>query len=1369
LPRFWNCIGCFILCFLCGNDICAQYSGRLYLSTGTVELAPNTNLTERIKLENPGSLIGGKYYWVLGFYETPGEERKARLREKGITLYDYLPDRSFIASVPQDVSGALLDGLGVRTVYVLQPADKLSPLLRGGDLPWWIITGNGTVTVHVHLYHGISAETLPEQLRKAGVKELRMNTALHLAEVTLPRQQLQSLAALPFVQYVAPIPHPGENENDQSRTNQRSNVLASGGLHFDGSGITIMLDDDGDIGDHIDYIRRTDQTEATNTPLLNDHGDHIAGTLIGAGNMDERYAGMAPGALLRVYTYTSDLMSGTGLMDFPDAYVNHGVVITSTSQSDGCNTGYTVFAQLMDQQTIDHPSLLHVFSAGNSGAMNCGYGAGAGWGNITGGSKMAKNVICVGNVIKNDALSPSSSKGPGTDGRVKPEVVATGVNITSTTDNPAENGYKINSGTSHSTPGVAGMIAQLYNAFAVLNGNALPPSALIKAIVLNTCDDLGNPGPDFSYGYGRVNARRAYRLLSANQYLGANVTQGGNNIHSVIVPANVKELRVLLYWHDPPGSVSAGPSLVNNLDLRVTDPSSAIWDPWVLDATPNTTSLNAPATRNTDNLNNIEQVTVTNPPAGTYQVSVNGSNVPQGPQEYFVVYEFLYDEVTLTYPTGGEHFVPGETELIRWDSYGGTGNFTLSFSTDNGSSWTTAASGIGSGLRYWDWTVPTLNEGDVRMRISRGSVSDISDTTFSVIGVPANLSIDTVCGSEVILSWDAVAGATGYEIFRLGQHYMESAGTTNSLTYTVTGINIHEEQWFSLRALGPQNARGRRTLAVQMSPGPKNCSLANDLALSGPGFPYAGTIPDCLPLAAAHISTRIINNGTNPATGFQVLFQADGGSAVSEVFTGMLQPGEDTLYSFVTPADLSATGAHTCRVWIQYPSDQDSFNDTTAVSFQVAGGTTLPVPFTENMESFALCPTTADCETGACTLGNGWNNAGNGNADNIDWRVNSGETPSPGTGPSEDYDPGTAGGKYIYLESSACYGKGAQLLSGCIDLTGTANPHLRFAYSMTGDSTGTLVAEILHDFRWTEIFRSEGEQPQEWQAATIDLTGFAGDTVLLRFTGITGNDFTSDIALDGIAVSGLLALYSQAPAGSCLDSLITFTDQSIGTVTGYSWNFGPGAIPSSAGTQGPHAVQFTDTGYHEVRLTVTGPEGTNTYTQTLLVSDVPSADFTFALNGTTVQFYNSSENGTSYLWSFGDGDTSAAVSPVHTYDNNGFYNVTLTALNSCTSDENTQLIEISVMSGEIVEEPFSVTVYPNPANDIVYLMYNYIVSAELSIELTDITGKRVLAVNESVFPKKILSIPLSSLANGIYLLKISTGTHNGAYRLVISR
>ena len=139
----------------------------------------------------------------------------------------------------------------------------------------------------------------------------------------------------------------------------------------------------------------------------------------------------------------------------------------------------------------------------------------------------------------------------------------------------------------------------------------------------------------------------------------------------------------MLYWMDYEGSTAASMALVNDLDLTMSDPTSTVFEPWVLDPTPTVAALDAVATPGQDHLNNVEQITIDNQILGEYIVNIASFSIPQGPQNYYVIYYFEMEDIVVTYPSGGENFSPSTNQLIRWDAPEGIDPFTLSFSSDN--------------------------------------------------------------------------------------------------------------------------------------------------------------------------------------------------------------------------------------------------------------------------------------------------------------------------------------------------------------------------------------------------------------------------------------------------------------------------------------------------------------------------------------------------------------------------------------------------------------------------------------------------------------------------------------------------------------
>jgi photosystem II stability/assembly factor-like uncharacterized protein len=180
-----------------------------------------------------------------------------------------------------------------------------------------------------------------------------------------------------------------------------------------------------------------------------------------------------------------------------------------------------------------------------------------------------------------------------------------------------------------------------------------------------------------------------------------------------------------------------------------------------------------------------------------------------------------------------------------------------------------------------------------------------------------------------------------------------------------------------------------------------------------------------------------------------------------------------------------------------------------------AGGT--PSDANDNFESYALCGTASDCGTTSCALsGSLWSNLSNGTEDDIDWRLDEGGTPSANTGPAVDYNPGSATGNYLYLEASSCFSADAILQSECITLDSLYD--FSFAYHMYGANMGELHVDIQYNGEWIEdvIPAISGDQSNAWFTKTIDLSTYVGSTIKIRFRGLTGGGFASDVALDDL-------------------------------------------------------------------------------------------------------------------------------------------------------------------------------------------------------------------------------------------------------------
>jgi hypothetical protein len=181
-------------------------------------------------------------------------------------------------------------------------------------------------------------------------------------------------------------------------------------------------------------------------------------------------------------------------------------------------------------------------------------------------------------------------------------------------------------------------------------------------------------------------------------------------------------------------------------------------------------------------------------------------------------------------------------------------------------------------------------------------------------------------------------------------------------------------------------------------------------------------------------------------------------------------------------------------------------------------------PFTEDFESWAQCGTGAGSP---CVVPTPWLNSLT--TDNHDWTVHSGTTGSGSTGPTAnggaDHKPGIAGGKYLYYETSSptATGQTVHLESPWFDFTALTAPVMTYWYHLYGTSMGTIQLDVRNTLAgggpWTTIVAPITDNQDIWQEQIVSLLAYAGqDSVQVRWHGIRGTSFGSDMAIDDITV-----------------------------------------------------------------------------------------------------------------------------------------------------------------------------------------------------------------------------------------------------------
>ena len=901
------------------------------------------------------------YYTLLQFDKLPGTAEKQELAAKGIRLFDYIPGDAFLAEVPEDFSQEDLAGYAVSGAYSLPATFKMSRELLQADN---INVNDPDRLIAVSFFGSIAIADIRKELEQAGA-------AIVATKIQPPRtlfiragkMVLQRIAAMPFVSYLAPQPMKDIPLNYNNRAAHGLDALnAPSGRNLQGDGVVIGMGDNSDPYTHVDFTGRLIERFAF---TVQPHGTHTSGTAAGGGILDPRYKGMAPHATL-ISQYFSDILSNAPI------YVgDNDMVLTSnsyTAYGSGCfdDGAYDALSNFMDAQLLTYPDLLHNFASGNDGGYTCSPYP-IGYYSIKSGYQAAKNVLTIGNLDNSSyIISSGSSSGPVDDGRLKPEIVAGGTYITSTLP---YNTYGQETGTSMSCPTVTGTLALLYQRYRQLHGGTDPSAALIKAVACNSATDLGNPGPDFLYGFGTLNARTAVETIENNQYFSGTINNGAANTFTLSgVPSGLQQIKIMLYWPDAPAAPYAATTLVNNLDLVVTSPDGNQHHPLILN--PDPAHVNDVAVEGVDNLNNIEQVVINNPPGGSFTITVNGTSIPIGPQNYAIAYQEIKPSVTLVYPYGNETWVPGQPETIRWNAYGGdAGTFTLEYSADNGNTWTTINNAVPGTTRLYPWTTPAAATSQALIRVARNGTgySDVSKYNFVVLGQPV-LTATSPCQGYAQLTWGTVPSATGYEVMLLKGDTLATVATTTDTTYFLGNLNRDSSYWVSVRAdIGA--AAGRHALSVNVNPIGGPCTLAalnNDLTIDSIIAPLTGRQFTSTQLSnATPIQIEVRNLGSIPAnTPFTLSYQVNGGPVVTENSTATIAGGGTAHnYTFSTPYDFSAPGTYTMQIWVDYPGDPQTGNDTlTTVIKQLQNApVTLNPSFTEGFESAAagtyLAPT----------------------------------------------------------------------------------------------------------------------------------------------------------------------------------------------------------------------------------------------------------------------------------------------------------------------------------------------------------------------------------------------------------------------------
>ena len=653
------------ICLAAGLGTVIASAGDVQWRAGTVPIEVRTPAEVASDLAAVAAdVVSGEapHHVLVQFNRPLMDAERSSLASDGLQLLGYVGGNAYFAALdaPRLNVAAIANTPTLSAVKEIQTSWKLHPKLLRGEFPAWTTAGLGTtadgrqmVAVYVMFHRDIDLATIGLDVAAghgANVRDLL--ESVNSLVVEMPDDSVALLAADDAVQWIEPALPKFSECNDSNRSRVQADIVQAAPYNLDGSGINVLVYDGGTVrSSHDDFGGRVSVRDSSG---MADHSTHVAGTIGGSGAASGgTYRGMAPAVTMQSYGFEWD-SSGVFLYDNPgDIESDYSQAINSynvdiANNSIGTNTtlywdcditgDYGITSALIDNIVRGSVSggepFRIIWAAGNERQSDrCGdtyY--------TTAPPAGAKNHITVGALnSNNDSMTSFSSWGPTDDGRLKPDISAAGCqsnddNGVTSCSSSGDSSYTVKCGTSMACPTVTGMCALLLEDYRdQFPGLDDPRNSTLKILLAHTAIDRGNTGPDYQFGYGSVRIQDAIDYMRLEHFTEDQVSQSGTITYEIQVNGGEGQLKVTLAWDDPAGTPNVNPALVNDLDLRVFDPSMSQRYPWTLDPSdPGATAVRTQA----DHLNNIEQVLVDNPTSGTWTVQIYGYNVPDGPQAY---------------------------------------------------------------------------------------------------------------------------------------------------------------------------------------------------------------------------------------------------------------------------------------------------------------------------------------------------------------------------------------------------------------------------------------------------------------------------------------------------------------------------------------------------------------------------------------------------------------------------------------------------------------------------------------------------------------------------------------------------------------
>lgn len=215
---------------------------------------------------------------------------------------------------------------------------------------------------------------------------------------------------------------------------------------------------------------------------------------------------------------------------------------------------------------------------------------------------------------------------------------------------------------------------------------------------------------------------------------------------------------------------------------------------------------------------------------------------------------------------------------------------------------------------------------------------------------------------------------------------------------------------------------------------------------------------------------------------------------------------------------------------------------------------------------------------------------------------------------------------------------------------------------------------------------------------------------------------------------------------------VQFIDESVNFPTSWFWDFGDGNNSSS---QSPFHI-YSQAGIYEVTLTASNEFGSNTTSYTVTVNALnPTIETSGSISvDSEILFDANIVGGIYWLWDFGDGTTSSDPTPMHVYEAEGTYTVSVEVSNGVgCQNYDEKIINVFATDVKEVAEESKVIMFPNPTTGIFYLE-NRANTALNQIQVFNALGQLIKIKDNSLNKDAVLQLDLSTQPAGTYFVEL---------------